>query len=777
MRRLLALLWLAVVLTALGYLGLRVHDGLGFRTDLLALLPREEQDPVLQRANDAVSRALGRRLVALVGHRDRDAARAAAVRLSADLAATGAVERVGEGIDADRLKRLGTLYFPYRHGLLAEGDRALLAAGRGEDVAMRALSQAFGFAGLVDGGLLRSDPFLLLSSFFTNLPFPLSRLTPDDGLLSVTEDGVTWVLVSAVLAGEPFELDVQQRLVGAFDASTGALAAEHPGLQVRRLGAVFFAHAGAQTALRESTILSTLSLAGSVLLILLVFRRAAPLLHNVLALGVGVGVGLSGSLALFGELHVAALLFGTGLIGVAIDYSLHYSATLFDPTVRTARERLHHVLPGIALGLTTTLIGYAALMLAPFPGLRQIAGFSVIGLVSAFLTVVLWLPALDRARPVAHGAGLLDAAQRLWGFWDEARHRRLRAALLLACAVAGVAGLLRLQPDDDVRRLQAVSAELRREQDDVQRLIGATAAAQFLLVEADGDEAALRRQEALAGTLERLKAAGTIAGYQMPAAFVPSAERQRDNRALVARALEGPYLAVQLASLGLPAPAGEAPRDGDVLTLERALAGDGVPFLRDLVLGSGMHVVNLQGLRDAEAVRAAVAGMPGVRLVDPTADFSALLGKYRNRALLLTALSALLMVPLLVWRYGWRRAGWILVPPAMALVLAPAAVGLLGQGFTFFHVMALVLILSIGIDYALFCAESGVGRQPVTMLAVWLATLTTLLSFGLLAASGVPAVRGFGVTMLVGISVAFVFAPLAGRGARHVAGAKAVRIC
>ncbi len=49
------------------------------------------------------------------------------------------------------------------------------------------------------------------------------------------------------------------------------------------------------------------------------------------------------------------------------------------------------------------------------------------------------------------------------------------------------------------------------------------------------------------------------------------------------------------------------------------------------------------------------------------------------------------------------------------------------------------------------------------MLSVWLVTLTTLLSFGLLGLSGVPAVRAFGVTMLIGITVAFFLAPLASR--------------
>ena len=426
------------------------------------------------------------------------------------------------------------------------------------------------------------------------------------------------------------------------------------------------------------------------------------------------------------------------------------------------------MLPGISLGLATTLIGYAALMLAPFPGLRQIAAFSIIGLSAAFLTVVLWLPALDRARTLTHGAGMLGAAGRLWTFWEEARWRWVRVALLLACAVAGSIGLMRLTADDDVRRLQALSIDLKRQQDEIQHLIGATTAAQFLLVQAADDEAALRRQEDIAATLARLKSDHAIAGYQMPAAFVPSARIQADNRALVASALDGPLLAAPRARLGLPRAEPEKAVE-DFLTVERALSANAVPFLRDLVLGPGMHVVALQGLRDPDAVRAALAGTAGVRLVDPTADFSALLGKYRHRALLLTGLAALLMLPVLAWRYGWRGAVWTMVPPAVALVMAPAAVGLAGQGFTFFHAMALVLILSIGVDYAVFCAESGGERRPVTMLAVWLATLTTLLSFGLLSFSGVPAVHSFGLTMLVGISIAFLFAPLARRGARHSA--------
>ena len=45
--------------------------------------------------------------------------------------------------------------------------------------------------------------------------------------------------------------------------------------------------------------------------------------------------------------------------------------------------------------------------------------------------------------------------------------------------------------------------------------------------------------------------------------------------------------------------------------------------------------------------------------------------------------------------------------------------------------MGLVLVLSIGFDYAIFCRETTEAQKDVTMLGILLALVTTLLSFGL----------------------------------------------
>ena len=767
-----ALLWLGVVLLASGYLGLRLHQGVAFRTDLLALLPQARQSAAAQRIDDRVTAAVSRRIVLLVGHADAAQAREAAAAIAARLHAAGVAELSAGAPDRAALARIGALYAPFRRGLLAEADRDLLLAGRADTLAERALAKVFGFVGLVEARQLRADPFLLLTDFFAALPLPASRLQPEDGMLSLRDGDTAWVMLAGSAGGEPFALEFQERIAAALATAQAEQTAAHPGVQLLRLGAVFFARAGAAQALHESTLIGLASVLGTVALVLAAFRSPQALFLTLLAMGVGIVVALSACLALFGAPHVAAVLFGVSLIGVVVDYSLQYCTEIFARPAAPPRARLRRVLVGVSIGTATTMIGYLTLLLAPFPGLRQIAVFSAVGLAASWLTVVLWLPGLDRSRAPRHGAAMLALAGRTMAWWEAITPRRLALLLGLLAAVSG-AGWLAMAPDDDVRRMQSLSPPLLAEQQRIGALLGRGADARFFVVAAADDETALQREEALALRLTPLLGTA-LDGFQAPAQYVPSAARQLANRALVHAQLDGAPWQRQAERLGMPAgPAGGEDDAAPVLTLGQAQAAQ-LGFLDAMVLppadGVALHLVALEGVRRADLLAPAADRLDGVRLVDPAADFSALLGRYRERAVGLLALSAALMLPLLAWRYGLRRGALVMLPPALAVLLAPALRALGGGGFSFFDAMAQVLVLSIGVDYAVFLAETTTARRAVTLLAVALAALAALLSFGLLALSGVAAVHGFGITMTLGIAGAFLLAPLARLGGDAPAG-------
>ena len=567
MRRVLAAFWLAIVLLLGGNLAWRIHDGLTFRTDLMALLPRDEANPALQRVGDAITQALSSRVAILVGDQDRDGARRAAAALAGSLEASGTLHITPVSAGAAGIARLAKLYFPYRQGLLSEADRTRLLAGQGALLATRALSQVFGVGGAANAQLLRHDPFLLLPAFFVGLPMPASKLTIDDGMLSAVDHGVTWVLVSGRLHGDPYSLDAQGRLGAAFAAAQVAARAATQGVQILHAGAVFFAAAGAAATMRQMSSIGLLSSIGTVALVLLVFRALTPLLLTLLAIGVGMGAGLSVSLLVFGNLHILAMLLGLSLIGIAVDYSLYYCVEVFAPGRRTAQERLARVLPGIALGALTTAVGYATFLLAPFPGLREVAVFSAVGLVASCATVVLWLPWLDRRDPNRRGERLLAATAMLWRFWETPRLRPARWAMLGTLCIVGLLGASRLTVLDDVRRMQSLAPELVQQQARMQQITGFSLGTQFFVVRAPDTETALRREEQLFNRLDVLRQQGALGSYRAPASFVPSAARQRDNRALVRTRLEAPLLAGYLAQIGLPEAAPDPAADG-VLTLD-----------------------------------------------------------------------------------------------------------------------------------------------------------------------------------------------------------------
>jgi predicted exporter len=766
MSRVFAAAWLGIVLLLGANLAWRIHQGLTFRTDLMALLPRDEANPALQRVNDEVARSLARRVAFLVGDPDRAQARRAAVLLAQRLATVVAIPPPA---GASAIAQFGAVYFPYRQGLLADDDRRRLLAGAGAVLATRALSQVYGLAGVANAQRLRQDPFLLLPAFFAALPLPIGRLTLDDGVLTATDDRETWILVAGQLRGDPYALDVQRQLNTALADAGAAISAAAPRARILHTGAAFFAAAGAKATMAEMSAIGSLSTIGTVALVLLVFRGLTPLLLTVLAVGVGMAAGLSASLLWFGTPHILTMLLGVSLIGIAVDYSLYYCVEVFAPIRRTAHQRLMRVMPGISLGAITTAVGYATFLLAPFPGLREVAVFSAVGLIASFATVVFWLPLLDRRGPAHHGARMLAAAGLLWRFWEVPRLRPLRLAVLGGLACAALAGAVRITPLDDVRRMQSLAPDLVAAQARIQQLTGVTLGTQFFVVRAPDTEIALQREETLLDRLHALRQRGALRGYRTPASFVPSAARQHDNQMLVQARLDAPLLAGYLAQLGLtdgaPDRAADAAPDG-VLTLAMAeQAGPLAGLLREMIIPGGpgaAQIVMLDGVTAADAVRAAAIGIPGVTFVDPATDFSRLLGRYRRRAVILIAVSAMLMLPVLALRYRWRRAARVMRPAVMTVVLVPLIKALAGAPFTFFDAMGLVLVLSIAVDYAVFCTEAHGPYKPVALLGVSMAMVSTMLSFGLLVRSDVAALHAVGSTMLLGVALAFLLAPMAG---------------
>ncbi len=767
MKRYGALLWLAVVVAAAIYLASRAVSGITLDSNILALLPHAERDAAAQGTLDRIAASFSRRVVFLIGDVSGPKAAEAAQKFSSAVERSGTVATITSKLDPDAQRKMGAAYYPYRAGLLAPADRASLLAGNGQELVSRALSILYGAGGFMNGKLIARDPFLLMPAYFLNLPMPESKFAMDNGVLSMRDGNITYVLVSADLAGNPYATKFQEAFIETVSKTTTSLKAQTPSLTILQTGAIFYAHEGTKTATDETSVIGAASLIGTLALIFVVFRGFRPIALGFLAIGTGVLCAFAGTLAIFGQIHAVALLLGVSLIGISVDYSLQYFCEYFDPAAGDPQARIRRVFPGIAVGLSATLIGYFTLLLAPFPGLRQVAVVSMIGLAAAFLTVALWYPMLDSKRGPARNKGILKLSAMHWSLWETASLRWARLSIILLCIAAAAIGAFYLRADDDVRHMQSLSPDLKRQETEIERLTGASAGTQFLLVRGANEQALLKTEEQLAPILSHAQASRALVGYTSMSQFVPSVDRQKENRALVQTNLIGPHLIGYLQQIGYQnkidytAPGrflmpGDLPRVGPLAMLSLLDIG---------AADHPAHVVLLQGVHDPAAIKSLISKLPNVSLVSLVDDWSHLFRDYRRYAIAVPVLSAVLMCPLFCWRYGWRRGLRVLLPPLAAVALAPPIAALVGVTFTFFNAMALILVLSVGVDYSVFCCETSGARKPVTTLGIALAALCTILSFGMLALSSVFAVHAFGVTMLIGIFLAFLFAPAAGSDA------------
>lgn len=754
----LGIAWL-VLLLALGAQQWRLwSEQSRIDTDILALLPQDAHDRLISDVTRRIADGSSRQVVVLLGSTDAAAAQRAQAAFADAMAqdAEGAL-LVPSGSIEGWFDQARAFYAPYRDRLLTAQQRGQLQQAAPEALAEQALGSLYGPMGAPRLTEWRQDPLGLWPQWWQQQAAASGLRLGEDGLLEA--EGRHWAALQFDTAGSAFQLDGERHLAGLLDRAGAAAAAVADGVEILRAGVPLHAEAAAVQANREINTIGWGSLAAVLLLVWLAFRSLRPILLVASSLLIGCGVALAVTVMVFGNVHVLTLVFGASLVGVAEDYGIHWFASRQAEPAERRWKLLRYLLPGLWLALLTSALAYLALGLAPFPGLRQMALFSVVGLAAAFLTVIFWFPWLDggKIQPTRFSQWLGGTLQRF-----PRLHGRSRVALFFAGALlVSLPGLLQLRTDDDLRSLQSSPPALMADQIRLSRLLGMPSPAQFYLVQGDDAAQLLQREEALTARLRVLAEQQRIGGHRAISDWLPSPARQQADAALTAR-VEPDVLAAVAEAVGEP-----LQRPGfaqSALTAQAFLASPASQPFRHLwvgaVGGQTISVVMVDDLSRNEALatlRHAAEGLPGVRWVDRTADFSQLLGHYRKLMGGLLLVGIVLIYAALWLRY--RRQAWrVLAPTLVACLLTLGLLGVFGQPLQLFNVLALMLLLGMGIDYGIFLVEHQ--GDPSAWLAVCVGAASTWLSFGLLGLSATPALRAFGLTLLFGIGLVWLISPL-----------------
>ncbi len=762
-------------------LALLVHqwrEGMSVEADLRALFPVQRDDPFADKADERLAEWFGNRLVIAVRGPDRDQATRAA-----DLVVTG-IDDSGfmRLLETEQLQAVDDqrhLLQDHRFQLLTPAQRAQLEAGDLQEIRHRAQAALLGLSAITALDP-HEDPLALHSEFAKRLQ-PVLPGEMVGNRLRIDHGGFSYVIVGAQLTIPSFSLHTHDKVRAWVEDRRQRLLQEAVDAELLLSGAVFHAAEASAAAKRDVVIISLCSSFGILILYLLTFRRLKPLLLGVASVAFGSLVAVVFNHVIFGYLHLMTLVFGASLIGVAVDYSVHYLCRhQAKMTHRSAFQR-KHILDGLigalALGLITTLLGYGCLLQANLPGLQQIASFSMIGLAAAWLFVITVFPIALRT-PLPHPTAVI-----LWLTlvpWEALRslrrHRWFWWGIPVLAVILGLA-LSQLRLSDDVRVLYKPSTALVHSEETLQKLLQGVGPNQFFLIRAESEEALLQKEERFSETaLNPLVEANALSGYSALTQIVPSRQTQWRNYSLLNdRVYKNNALAEQfMRTLGFD----EATIDSMQRQFTRARTQslrlrewlsvarpDQQMLWLGKIDGSVASMVVLRGIADVNALRAAAAPVEGVVWIDKVATLSVILKQLQASAIKLLG-SAYLAVLALMWLYFRQLQALLLVSiPLLATATALAVLAFFNVSINVFHIFGCFLILGLGMDYGIFASQPE-SSDDSCRRAIFLSAITSALSFGLLILSTMPMVRAFGATLLMGSVMNWVLAAIIGPAVR-----------
>ncbi len=469
--------------------------------------------------------------------------------------------------------------------------------------------------------------------------------------------------------------------------------------------------------------------------------------------------------------------FGGAIVSITVDHGIAYLLFLDRPHGASGREAAREVW---AIGLLAALTSIGAFLILNFSGvaiLSQIGRFAAIGIACSFLFVHLVFPRIFAVMPPTQKKKLPPLTPLVGKLTRPARAYTAFAALAFALIMAVFA---RPEFNADFRAMNTVSRETSEAEKGVADTWGDVGSRILLLLEADSLETLRGRNDQLAMIVEQEMAAGAVASGFVPAMLFPGKVRGAENFSAwkafwTAERLKALRKVLNEASQtwGFTADAFEPflssvekktyhpieipEKFFPLLGILKQPEDDEAPWIQHATLNPG------PAYRDKEFYKTVTGSQAA--LVFDAGLFSRTLGQHLTGTFtwMVTVIGISVAVLLFVFFCDWQLTIAALLPVVFAFVCTLGTLRLLGHPLDIPGLMLSIVILGMGIDYALYFVRShqryrDASHSSVDLVhtAIFLAAASTLIGFGSLNFADHRLLRSAGLTCSLGIGYSLI---------------------
>ncbi|MCG6910402.1 MAG: MMPL family transporter [Deltaproteobacteria bacterium] len=609
------------------------------------------------------------------------------------------------------------------------------------------------------------------------------------------------VMVVAETAASSTDTGVGRQIAALLDTLAATLEKAHAEsnatITLTPLGAYRFALDNEQIAkkdVRNAVLLATM---GILLLLVISFPRPYLGVLSLLPALAGTTAAFCAYSLFYKTISLMVLGFGGAIISISVDHGIAYLLFLDRPRRTFGKDASREVRAVGLVAALTTIGAFSALTFSGFPILEQLGRFTAMGVGFSFLFVHTVFPRIFPEMPAARTRrmplkGVVDAL-------SNTGRKGLVAALALALIM-----LFFAKPDFNIslEDMNTVSVETKKAEKMISRVWGAGMDRVYLMTEGKTLGELQTKDDRLAAMVTRELYSEVLSSGFAASMVFPGEVRQRENFDAWKR-----FWHVQRVSF-----LKQAFRDG---ANDLGFASDAFePFFEMLTLktfeeaSSGAPATVPEKYFDLVGIRHTPGGQSWTQISSVTtgAEYRAetflkryagiakiydpVLFSQRLGGLLFTTFTKMLIiiglsvVGLLLFYFVDVKLTLIsLLPVVFALICTLGTLKLTGQALDIPALMLAIVVIGMGIDYALFFVRSyqryGEAAHPyfgLIRMMVFLAGASTLIGFGVLSTAHHTLLKSAGTTLFFGIGYAlvgtfFILPPLLEHRMRH--GAKA----
>ena len=702
------------------------------------------------------------------------------------------VKEVRLRIDDTQIDSAYAQIYKYLPFYLTDSDYESMAQSTSPEGIARAMEGAFKSLNSPVGSF--SSKYILKDPLgFTFLPLNRFRELSGSGEIELYKDHLftadrKHLLAFAIVQLPPSETLANAELIDTLNAYVNQVSTEFPSVSMSYFGAAAVAVANARQIRLD--IYLTVGLASIFLLLLIIsYFKRVRILFLVLLPGI-FGALISGAILSLVNHNVStiALAAGSALLGITIDYALHFLAHA--KNARDIKELYKDLTAPVLICGITTASAFFSLLLLGSHALADLGLFAGISVLVAALSTLIFLPLLTANMNFKSKSSKPGRVERLFDVIAQNQWHKSKTAWVLIIGITVVSSFTwrNYSFETDMLNLNFMPKDLEKSQNELNKIADYSKNTVYLASRDKSVDAALEKNNNLDSILSEYESQGVISRYLSFNTLIPSPS-QRDaklkrwnefwsetGRHRVINTIDS------IADIYGFAPGVFHQADSLISIKHLQANSENLKGIVNLVGGgillndADTHAVSvLSFAKLADGDKAAFINQlqehEEILILDQGHITTQLITQLEKQFGRLVKISLLIVFLILLISYGRIELAILaFIPTALSWFWILGIMGAFNLSFNIINVIISTFIFGLGIDYSVFqlrglLQEYGSAKTyvPSYRKSILLSALTTVLGIGVLIFAEHPALKSIASLAIIGLSsvvlITFVIQP------------------